>query len=95
MIASFRSKALKRYWTTGDRAAVSATYRDKIDLLLNALDVATKPEQMAFPGSGFHPLTGGRAGRYALTVSRNWRLTFAWDGTDAIDLDLEDYHGSD
>ena len=93
MIASFRSKPLKRYWTRGDRAAVSATYRDKIDLLLNALDTVAKPEQMAFPGSGFHPLTGDRVGRYALTVSRNWRLTFAWDGTDATDLGLEDNHG--
>ncbi len=93
MIGSFRSKALKKYWTKGNRSAVSAAYRDKIDLLLNALDAAKKPEDMTFPGSGFHPLTGNMAGRYALTVSRNWRLTFAWDGTDAVDLDLEDYHG--
>jgi len=28
-----------------------------------------------------------------MTVSRNWRLTFGWDGEDAIELDLEDYHG--
>jgi proteic killer suppression protein len=32
-------------------------------------------------------------GRYAMTVSRNWRLTFAWDGEDAVHVDLEDYHG--
>jgi proteic killer suppression protein len=23
----------------------------------------------------------------------NWRLTFGWDGEDAIEVDLEDYHG--
>jgi proteic killer suppression protein len=28
-----------------------------------------------------------------LIVSRNWRLTFGWDGQDAVELDLEDYHG--
>ncbi|WP_367273864.1 hypothetical protein [Niveispirillum sp.] len=22
----------------------------------------------------------------------NYRLTFGWDGVDAVDLDLEDYH---
>lgn len=93
MIKSFQSKALKRYWTRGSRSAVSATYRDKIDLLLNALDAAKKPDDMKFPGSGFHSLTGNMAGRYALNVSRNWRLTFAWEDADAIDLDLEDYHG--
>jgi hypothetical protein len=28
-----------------------------------------------------------------MTVSRNWRLTFGWEGEDAVDVDLEDYHG--
>jgi proteic killer suppression protein len=42
---------------------------------------------------GFHALTGNMRGRYAVSVSRNWRITFAWSGTDAIDVDLEDYHG--
>jgi proteic killer suppression protein len=48
---------------------------------------------MNAPGLGFHALTGDQKGRYAVTVSRNWRLTFAWDGDGAVDLDLEDYHG--
>lgn len=42
---------------------------------------------------GFHALRGDLAGRYAITVSRNWRLTFRFDGLDAVDVDLEDYHG--
>jgi proteic killer suppression protein len=44
-------------------------------------------------GAGFHALRGDQKGRYAMTVSRNWRPTFGWDGEDAIDIDLEDYHG--
>ena len=32
------------------------------------------------------------AGRFAITVSRNWRLTFGFDGDDAVQVDLEDYH---
>jgi toxin HigB-1 len=92
MIASFRSRALKRFWTRGDRRAVGADWSDKIHLLLSALDRASRPGDMAFPGSGFHALTGNQAGRYALTVSRNWRLTFGWREMDAIDVDLEDYH---
>jgi proteic killer suppression protein len=49
---------------------------------------------MNAPGYGFHALTGNMRGRYAVSVSRNWRITFAWSGTDAIDVDLEDYHGT-
>jgi len=48
---------------------------------------------MDLPGFGFHALTGNLKGRYAVTVSRNWRITFGWDKGDAIDIDLEDYHG--
>jgi proteic killer suppression protein len=57
------------------------------------MDASIKPEAMDLPGFGFHKLTGNLAGRYAVWVSRNWRITFAWAGEDATDVDLEDYHG--
>ena len=48
------------------------------------------------PGSrSFHSLVrddDGEAGRYAVTASGNWRITFGWTDGDAIDVDLEDYH---
>lgn len=45
------------------------------------------------PNFGFHPLTGDRAGCFAITVTRNWRLTFnKVDEYTIADLDLEDYH---
>jgi addiction module HigA family antidote len=49
---------------------------------------------MNAPGYGFHALTGNMRGRYAVSVSCNWRITFAWSGTDAIDIDLEDIMAS-
>ena len=45
------------------------------------------------PNFGFHELTGDRAGTYAMTVTRNWRLTFTKiDDQTIANLDLEDYH---
>ena len=35
---------------------------------------------------------GEGKGRYAVDASGNWRITFGWDGEDAIEVDLEDYH---
>lgn len=56
----------------------------------DALDELATP-----PNYGLHPLTGNRGGTWAMTVTRNWRLTFALDENGAlIDLDLEDYHGA-
>jgi proteic killer suppression protein len=47
---------------------------------------------MNVPGWRFHPLHGPQKGRWAVAVSGNLRLTFAFDVEDAIDIDLEDYH---
>jgi proteic killer suppression protein len=33
-----------------------------------------------------------RKGTWAVRVSGNWRITFTFDGVDARDVDLEDYH---
>ncbi len=49
---------------------------------------------MNLPGFGFHALKGDQAGRFAVVVSRNWRITFSFGGDDAVEIDLEDYHGN-
>lgn len=61
-------------------------------MILDRLDAATRPDQMDAKGLGFHRLTGDMRGRYAVIVSRNWRITFGWSGDDAVEVDLEDYH---
>lgn len=47
---------------------------------------------MNLPGYRFHGLRGDRGGTYAVSVTGNLRITFVFDGEDAIDVDLEDYH---
>ena len=93
MIVSFRNKALKRYWEKSDVKGLRPDWIARISRLLDALDTASRPEDMNVPGFGFHALTGDLADRFALTVSRNWRVTFSWSGDDAAEIDLEDYHG--
>jgi proteic killer suppression protein len=41
------------------------------------------------PGWRFHRLEGALAGHYSVRVNGNWRMTFTFEGTDAI---LVDYH---
>ena len=70
-----------------------ADWRKRIRLILSRLDVSKNATEMNLPGFGFHALKGDQAGRFAVTVSRNWRITFSFVGEDATDIDLEDYHG--
>jgi proteic killer suppression protein len=57
-----------------------------------ALDAAIEPKAMDAPGLKFHPLKGAEKGRFSVRVSGNFRITFGWEGKDATDVDLEDYH---
>jgi toxin HigB-1 len=93
VIRSFRHRGLQRYWVRSDASGLRPDWIRKIERLLGSIDTAKRPDELAIPGTGFHALRGNLKGRYAMTVSRNWRLTFGWEGEDAIDVDLEDYHG--
>ena len=92
MISSFRSRALHRYWTKNETKGLPPDRIARIAMILDRLDSATKPGDMALPGFGFHPLKGNNKGRFAVDVSANWRITFGWHEGDAEDVDLEDYH---
>lgn len=92
MIRSFRNKGLKLYANRGDRSKLSIVNLRRLDAILERLAAAERPEDMNLPGWRFHALKGSMAGRYAVDATGNWRVTFAWDGADAVDVDLEDYH---
>jgi len=92
MLRTIRSRPLKRFWESGDESGIRSDWIKKVGIILDALDAASRPEDMNVPGFFFHQLKGDRAGSYSVRVSRNWRITFQWDGNDAIDVDLEDYH---
>jgi proteic killer suppression protein len=64
----------------------------KIERVLARLDVATTVEDVDAPGFGLHPLRGDLKGWWAVTVSRNWRIIFRFEGEDTVHVDLVDYH---
>ncbi len=44
------------------------------------------------PGNRWEKLVGDRAGQWSIRVNAQWRLCFRWDGGDAHDVELVDYH---
>ncbi len=60
--------------------------------MLSRLDDSTKPSDMAAPGWKLHPLKGVLKGHWAVWIDGNWRLTFTFDGKDAILVNYQDYH---
>ena len=91
MIKTFKHKGLKELFETGKSRRVAQTLKVKCIHRLDMLDASRAPENMNVPGFRFHGLHGNSK-RYSVRVSGNYRITFGWEGEDAVLVDLEDYH---
>jgi len=47
---------------------------------------------MNAPGWKLHSLKGTLSNHWSVSVSGNWRLTFAFEGEHVILVDYQDYH---
>lgn len=92
MIKSFRHRGIEKFFKSGSKAGIQAKHAERLRRQLFALDNAVAPEDMNAPGWRLHPLHGNLEGHWSIDVSGNWRLTFRFDGVDAILVDYQDYH---
>ena len=64
----------------------------RLRLQFGRLDAAKSPEEMDLPGWRWHRLEHDLAGHWAVCVDKNWRMTFTFEGADAMLVDYQDYH---
>lgn len=94
-IRNVRHRGLRRFIERDDASGLPPAFVEKVRNIISFLqDMGNVDELKAMPLWRVHRLSGDRRGRWSLTVSRNWRITFAIDETegDIVDLDFEDYH---
>jgi toxin HigB-1 len=93
-IESVRSKSLKAFLETGKPKGIDPRITGRITNMVAFLMAARDAEELrAPPNFRFHWLVGDRSGTAAMTLTKNWRLTFGVNEEGSIiDLDLEDYH---
>lgn len=92
MIRNFKHRGLKRLYEKDDRSGIRADLLDNIQRILTLLDAADTPQSLNLPRLGLHALKGDRKGYWAVTVRANWRIIFRFEGADACDVELIDYH---
>ena len=90
MIRSFKNAALRKFWESSDVKRIPTDWASKIELILDTLDAATAPEDLAIPGLRFHGYAEGTRPRFAVMASAAWRVSFSWREGDAHDVDLEE-----
>ena len=89
MIRSFKHKGLEQFFKTGSKAGILPSHAARLRLQLAKLDGARGPDDMAMPGWRAHPLS---TGHWSVWVNGNWRMTFAFEGVDAVLVNYLDYH---
>ena len=92
MIKSFRHKGIEKFFLSGTSSGIQAAHAGKLRRQLSALNEALGPQAMNIPGWKLHRLKGGLKDHWSVWVSGNWRLTFAFEGQDAVLVDYQDYH---
>ncbi len=92
MIKTFLHKGLKVFFETGSKAGIQPHQASKLNRQLLRLDFAKAANDMNVPGWNLHTLTGELLGHYSITVNGNWRLTFTFEGDDAVLVNYQDYH---
>ena len=92
MIRSFRHRGLKALYEGGRAPKVAPAHIAKLARILTALDRSGGPEGMDLPGFRLYQLKGTLKGRFAVSVSGNWRVTFRFEDGHAEDVDYVDYH---
>src|SRR5258708_2721842 len=92
MIRSFKHRGLKQLYERDDRSGIRQDLVDAVEDILGRLDRAATPQALNLPGYRLHPLKGELRGFWSVTVKANWRIVFRFEGEDAFDVELIDYH---
>ena len=93
MIKSFQHKGLEAFFKTGSKAEIQPAHSARLGAMLRRLNETTNAQGMNLPGWGLHPLKGREfKGHFSVWVNGNWRMIFAFEGTDAVLVDYQDYH---
>jgi proteic killer suppression protein len=89
MIKSFKHKGLRSFFETGNKSGIQPDHEQRLRLILAKMHTAHAIRDLSFPGSALHH---NREGQWAITVKKNWRITFLFKDGEIEMVNYEDYH---
>ena len=93
MIRSFSSSETEQFFTTGKSRRFPPEILKRAAMRLNQLSAATCVEDLRLPPSNcLEALTHDRAGQWSIRINDQWRVCFLFEGGDAFDVEIVDYH---
>lgn len=93
MIRSFRDKHTESVFRGKHARGLPENIQQRARRKLRMLDAATVIEDLSTPLSNrLEKLRGNRRGQYSIRINDQRRLCFVWEVSDALDVEIVDYH---
>jgi proteic killer suppression protein len=93
VIASFACRKTERLWQRRRDHGLPPQIERVALRKLAQLDRSRELRDLSLPpGNRLEALKGGRAGQHSVRVNDQWRVCFRWQGEDAHDVEIVDYH---
>jgi toxin HigB-1 len=93
MIKSFRCKETEKLFYGRFSAKLPEGIQRTAAIRLKILNAATRLQTLRVPPSNhLEALHGNREGQHSIRINKQWRICFVWQGSDAYEVEITDYH---
>ena len=93
MIRTFRCKETEKLWRGERSRKFAGDIQERALRKLRQLDAALTMADLRNPPSNhLEVLKGVRKGQLSIRINDQWRICFHWSDSDAIDVEIVDYH---
>jgi proteic killer suppression protein len=93
MIKSFRCRETQKIFNRQFSRKFPQDIQQRAFMRLNAIDAATKIEDLVLPPSNrLEVLKGERKGQWSIRINDQWRICFEWRSGNAEQVEIVDYH---
>ena len=93
MIQTFADIETESFFATGKSRRLPTEILKWAAMRLSQIHAATRIEDLRLPTSNqLEKLSGDRAGQWSIRINGQWRICFRFEGADAFDVEVVDYH---
>jgi proteic killer suppression protein len=93
MIKSFADRRTQELYLTGTAKRFPADIAARAARKLEYVDLATRLVDLKVPpGNRLQALKDDRKGQHAIAINDQWRICFRFEGGDAYEVEVCDYH---
>jgi proteic killer suppression protein len=93
MIKSFRDKEAEKIFNRRFSGKLPQNIQDLARRKLVMLDAASELKDLRVPpGNRLEALRGDRKRQHSIRINDQWRVCFRWQGRDAHEVEIADYH---